>query len=710
MKLFRFCQSRIVSSVIIFVFTAQLLSSCSPKLTKGNFINVERIEDTKKLVSTDYKIEILKKPTPEQPTAKFKITKILSFTYETYAKYKTKAEYKDRMLASGLGGFLLIASLIVGNKKNAPEVDTGTTIMAATGAGLLASGFYIKNKTDRKIERQPFFYADTTLSKPVEEILTPKSEEILAQIGETQRNFTLNDSGCFVINFPNDFGLVSFKNPQDLNLIVKTQDKLYTENFIFNSLDWTIPYARATKKGNLFSEKDSLSYLLGSFAKDEEFKIIQGKPDWIKVSFQGREVWVSDSEVERIWKPQVIFDPTKPPKISATLSFADSSKNGLLEADERGFVKIHFKNDSNGNAYRLKAKITPNKIDGLNFESEIEIGEVFANREMIFDFPISATKFVNSKVVNFKISFEEASGFEPPQTEIQFETRKFVAPKLELTNLEFSDSDGNNEANSGEVIQISATVRNTGKGLAKNTNVILRLGKDTFFTQDSKKSFSFGNLLPNESRKINFTVYTNLRAEDLPVFVELNEFYGLYGKPNIKIPIPFSKTEREVQKVVVEAKPEILSQNSQQKFFAEAPKHKLAILFLEPQTKSLSRGEAMILTEILTSEFSQKDIADLVERAQIDKILKEWHFQVSECVDEGICRDRIGELTGANKILIGSVGNLGNENSWIINARIVDVYDGSLFSVSEKCDCNIEDLDKAVKALSNRLSDWLVTH
>lgn len=710
MKLFQFCRNQIVTLGITFSFASQVLTSCTPQLTRGKFLNIERIEDTKELVSTDYKIKVLKNPTPEEPTAKFKISKISSYTFETYKKYETKADYKDRMLASGFGGFLLIASLIIGSKKNAPEVDVGTTVMGVTGASLLASGYYIKNKSDRKVDKQPFIYADTTLSKPIKELYIPKNEEVLVKIEESQRTFTLDDSGCFVINFPNDFGLVAFEKPEEVNLTLQTQDKSYIEKFIFNSLDWTIPYAKTiAPKGFFYSSNDSSAHILGNFTQGEEFKIIQGKPDWIKVSFQGREVWVKDSEVKKVWKPQVIFDPNKPPKISAYLTFADSSQNGLLEADESGFIKINFKNVGKGNAYRLKAKIFPTKIEGLEFEPEMEIGEVFANREMTFDFPISASKFIASEKINLKFEFEEASGFEPPPKEIQFETRKFVAPKLELTNLEFVDSDGNNEANSGEVIKVSATVRNIGNGLAKDTKVILRLGENTFFTQDSKKSFAFGNLLPNESRKINFTVYTNLRAEDLPVFIELSEFYELYGKPSIKIPIPFSKTERKVQKVIVEAKPKVLPKNKEQNFFEEAPKHKLAILFLEPQTNSLSRGEAMILTEILTSEFSRKNVANLVERAQIDKILKEWHFQVSECVDEGICRNRIGELTGASKILIGSVGNLGNENSWIVNARIVDVYDGSLFSVSEKCDCKLEDLDKAVKTISNKLSDWLVT-
>jgi TolB-like protein len=98
------------------------------------------------------------------------------------------------------------------------------------------------------------------------------------------------------------------------------------------------------------------------------------------------------------------------------------------------------------------------------------------------------------------------------------------------------------------------------------------------------------------------------------------------------------------------------------------PKDIIAILELEQ--KGLSEQEAEILTDRLTTKMISLDKYQVVERNNMDKILKEQKFQNSGCTDSE-CAVEIGQLLNSDYIIIGSVNKFGD--TYAVDARLIDV-------------------------------------
>jgi len=97
----------------------------------------------------------------------------------------------------------------------------------------------------------------------------------------------------------------------------------------------------------------------------------------------------------------------------------------------------------------------------------------------------------------------------------------------------------------------------------------------------------------------------------------------------------------------------------------------LAVIDLE--ATGVSDTEAKVLTQTLTSRMIELSDYIVVERANIDKILKEQKFQHSGCTDSE-CAVEIGQLLNADLTVIGTVGKIGSTYS--LNTRIINVETG----------------------------------
>lgn len=85
------------------------------------------------------------------------------------------------------------------------------------------------------------------------------------------------------------------------------------------------------------------------------------------------------------------------------------------------------------------------------------------------------------------------------------------------------------------------------------------------------------------------------------------------------------------------------------------------------------------MQEKLVTAFIGKGI-QVVERDQLEKVLGELQLGYSGLVNADSAK-KLGEMLSADSILLGTVGDLGNDLS--INARMVDIESGSTFSAAE---------------------------
>ena len=103
---------------------------------------------------------------------------------------------------------------------------------------------------------------------------------------------------------------------------------------------------------------------------------------------------------------------------------------------------------------------------------------------------------------------------------------------------------------------------------------------------------------------------------------------------------------------------------------------------IDLQAKGVSKNNAMTVTDLIRSDLIDSGRFLVIERSQLDIVLKEQGLQQSGCTDNS-CAVQLGELLSANKILLGKVNQL--DSAVIITVRIVDIEKGlAEFSSSEK--------------------------
>lgn len=99
-------------------------------------------------------------------------------------------------------------------------------------------------------------------------------------------------------------------------------------------------------------------------------------------------------------------------------------------------------------------------------------------------------------------------------------------------------------------------------------------------------------------------------------------------------------------------------------------KTSIAVMTLK-NSAGISPGEIELLSDRLRAELFKTDMVEVMERDQMQAILKEQGFQQSgACTDEG-CMVQMGQMLGVQKLVTGSIGKLGS--MYMINARIIDV-------------------------------------
>ncbi|MBD3421540.1 MAG: hypothetical protein GF398_15585 [Chitinivibrionales bacterium] len=107
----------------------------------------------------------------------------------------------------------------------------------------------------------------------------------------------------------------------------------------------------------------------------------------------------------------------------------------------------------------------------------------------------------------------------------------------------------------------------------------------------------------------------------------------------------------------------------------------IAVLNLK-NTSGIKDGEADVLSDRFRNELFNTRLVQVMERDQMQAILKEQGFQHSGvCSDEG-CMVEMGQVLGVQKIVTGSIGKLGS--LYMMNIRQVSVATGKIEKVVSK--------------------------
>lgn len=110
---------------------------------------------------------------------------------------------------------------------------------------------------------------------------------------------------------------------------------------------------------------------------------------------------------------------------------------------------------------------------------------------------------------------------------------------------------------------------------------------------------------------------------------------------------------------------------------------KLPFVAVVPITGSGIEPSALqVVTDGLADELIKTGRVRVMERSQMETILKEQGFQQSGACDGSECAVQIGKLLSIDKMVVGSLGKIGTAYS--LSVRAVDVGTGEVVSTSRK--------------------------
>ena len=105
----------------------------------------------------------------------------------------------------------------------------------------------------------------------------------------------------------------------------------------------------------------------------------------------------------------------------------------------------------------------------------------------------------------------------------------------------------------------------------------------------------------------------------------------------------------------------------------------ITIAVFDFENNGLETNEVRQLSTRLESELVKIGDFKVVERGEIDKVLKEQKLQISGIVEEVLLD--VGKILGANQIILGSIGKIGS--LYTLSAKLVDVESGELLITSD---------------------------
>lgn len=246
-----------------------------------------------------------------------------------------------------------------------------------------------------------------------------------------------------------------------------------------------------------------------------------------------------------------------PPSLKAAINFREPSGNNYLDATETGTLTINVTNSGQGSAYVVTVVLSGDNLNELDFPLRTIIGDIAPNETKSVDIPIKARYRVPADTVQLMCKIVEANGFNPDPMLVQFETRPYFV-KLTKAGIQINDQSGNGMIEPEEIVEVTVRIQNQGSSTARDVRAAIRIDQNVFFAGKDPKErvqkYTIGELAAGDYYDINFKIYTNNMAQDVPVFLTLSEYYAEWGAVNVPLELAFNQRLGTLQQFVLQGK------------------------------------------------------------------------------------------------------------------------------------------------------------
>jgi curli biogenesis system outer membrane secretion channel CsgG len=116
--------------------------------------------------------------------------------------------------------------------------------------------------------------------------------------------------------------------------------------------------------------------------------------------------------------------------------------------------------------------------------------------------------------------------------------------------------------------------------------------------------------------------------------------------------------------------------------------------------KNVSQADASIVSDFLRTELVSTGKCNVVEKANMDKVLAESAFQQSGCTTSE-CAVQIGKILNVRHMIVGSLSKL--MDTYYITVNVVDVETSKIVSSYSQEASSAKELKAACKTLAQKL-------
>ena len=228
------------------------------------------------------------------------------------------------------------------------------------------------------------------------------------------------------------------------------------------------------------------------------------------------------------------FDPSRPPILEIvpnSILFTDANKNNAIDANENCCIKFKIHNNGKGNAINCFAKIISNETTKEIKYADINIPLIKPQETIDVSMPLTSTTKVSDGIANLRLKVEEPHGFGTETASISINTKKFVAPLLQIVDSKVSPSEGTTLKKMSP-FYLQVLLQNTKKGSADNVKVKIGLPTNVLLMESQKEEEDFAYISGGETKSINYPliINNNYASNDVPITLYVKEKYGEYAE------------------------------------------------------------------------------------------------------------------------------------------------------------------------------------
>ena len=246
---------------------------------------------------------------------------------------------------------------------------------------------------------------------------------------------------------------------------------------------------------------------------------------------------------------------TLPANLEMSLKFTDTNSlvpNNIIDAGEESLILATITNNGKGTAFDVKLNIDTD-YRSINFEKTIAVGDIQPNETKEIKVSLKAGLDIGDGKASFQFNLKEKRGYDAKKVAMYVPTARLEKPALEIVSTEINDGDtglakgnGNGIIESGETIELTAFIKNSGAGKAIGVN--LNTADTISGIQWVRDSAFVGTISPGEivKAKVAFSVPRNFDVKEISTNLKVGDSRGVSNAEK-KAVFAFAKRSPNIQ-------------------------------------------------------------------------------------------------------------------------------------------------------------------